>query len=86
MNDTKDIDTSNLGAESDFIALNTEVKKRDINKLVNISTSLNNLKTKVLFSKTFFSFIKFCLYKKYNWIYDRLLREHISLKWLLFYC
>ena len=30
-----------------FVALKTEVDKRDINKLVNFATSLNNLKTKI---------------------------------------
>ena len=32
---------------SNFIALKAEVDKLEINKLVNVSTSLNNLKTKV---------------------------------------
>ena len=40
------VDTSDLAAEKDFIALKTEVNKLDINKLVNIPTSWNNLKTK----------------------------------------
>ena len=38
------VDTSDLAAEEDFIALKAEVDKLDINKLVNVSTSLNNLK------------------------------------------
>ena len=41
------IDTSDLAAIKDFIVLKAEVGKLDINKLVNVSTSLNNLKTKV---------------------------------------
>ena len=41
------VDTSDLAAKKNFIALKTEVDKLDINKLVNVSTSLNNLKTKV---------------------------------------
>ena len=41
------IDTSDLAAKKDFIALKAEVDKLDINKLVNVPTSLNNLKTKV---------------------------------------
>ena len=41
------VDTSDLSAKKNFIALKTEVDKLDINKLVNVSTSLNNLKTKV---------------------------------------
>ena len=42
-----DVDTSDLGAKKDLIALKDEVDKVDINKLVNVPTSLNNLKTKV---------------------------------------
>ena len=41
------VDTSNLTAKSDFVALKTEVDKLDINKLVNIPSNLNSLKTKV---------------------------------------
>ena len=41
------IDTSHLATEKDFIALITEVDKLDNNKLTNVSTSLNNLRTKV---------------------------------------
>ena len=40
-------DTSNLAAKKDFIVLKAEFGKLDINKLVNFTTSLNNLKTKV---------------------------------------
>ena len=36
-----------LAAKKDFIALKAEVDKLDINKLVNVSTSLDNSKTKV---------------------------------------
>ena len=42
-----DVDTSYLAAKKDFIALKVEVDKLDISKLVNVLTSLNNLKKKV---------------------------------------
>ena len=41
------IDTSDLAAKKDFTTLKAEVGKLDINKLTNVPTSLNNLKTKV---------------------------------------
>ena len=41
------VDTSDLAAKKDFIALKAEVDELDINKLVNVPTSMNNLKTKV---------------------------------------
>ena len=41
------VDTSDLAAKKDFIALEAEVDKLETNKLVNIPTSLNNSKTKV---------------------------------------
>ena len=41
------VDASGLAAKKDFIALKSEPDKLDINKLVNVPTSLNNLKTKV---------------------------------------
>ena len=41
------VDTSELAAKKDFIALKTEVDRLGINKLVNIPTSLNNLKPEV---------------------------------------
>ena len=41
------VDTSDLAAKSDFIALKAEVDKLGIDKLVNVPTSLNNLKTNV---------------------------------------
>ena len=41
------VDTSDLVAKKDFIALKAELDKLDINKLINVPTSLNNLKTKV---------------------------------------
>ena len=41
------VDTCDLADKKDFIALKNEVVKLDIAKLVKISTSLNNLKTKV---------------------------------------
>ena len=40
------VDISDLTAKNDFIALNAEVDKLDVNKLANVPTSLNNLKTK----------------------------------------
>ena len=39
-------DTSDLIVKKDFIALKAQVDKLDINKLVNVPTSLNSLKTK----------------------------------------
>ena len=47
LNFVTDIDTSNLAAESKFILFKAEVYRTDINKLVNVSTGLNNLKVKV---------------------------------------
>ena len=41
------VDTSNLAVKRDFIALKAEVDKLDINKLVNVLTSVDNSKTKV---------------------------------------
>ena len=41
------VDTSDLATKKDFIDLRAEVDKLDIAKFVNVSTSLNNLKTKV---------------------------------------
>ena len=41
------INTSDLSAKRDRIALKAEVDKLDINKLANVPTSFNNLKTKV---------------------------------------
>ena len=41
------VDTSDLAANKDFIMLKAEVDKQEINKLINVPTSLNNLKTKV---------------------------------------
>ena len=41
------IDTSDLAAKRDFITLKAEVDKLDSNKLTNVLTTLNNLKTKV---------------------------------------
>ena len=38
---------SDLAAKKYFIALKAEVDKLDINKLINVPTSLNNLKTKI---------------------------------------
>ena len=47
LEDATGIDTSDLAAKKDFIALKAEVRKLNINKLVNVPTTLNNLKTKV---------------------------------------
>ena len=41
------VDTANLPAKKDLIALKAEVDKQDINKLENVPTSLDSLKTKV---------------------------------------
>ena len=41
------VDTSDLVAKKGFIALKAEVDKLSINKLINVPTSLNNLKTKL---------------------------------------
>ena len=41
------IDTSDLAAEKYFAVSNVEVDKVDIDKLVNVQTRLNNLKTKI---------------------------------------
>ena len=40
------INTSELAAKKDFIALKVEIGKLDINKLTNLPTSLNSLKPK----------------------------------------
>ena len=40
------IDTSDLAAKKDFMALKAEVGKLNIVKLVNVLTSFNNLKQK----------------------------------------
>ena len=47
LNHATGVDTSDLAAKKGFIALKAEVEKLDINKLINVTTSLNNLKTKV---------------------------------------
>ena len=39
--------TSNLAAKRDFIVSKPEMDKRDVNKLLNVSTGLNSLKIKV---------------------------------------
>ena len=41
------VDTSDLVAKKDFIALKAEVGKLEIEKFVNVTTSLNNLKAMV---------------------------------------
>ena len=47
------VDTSNLAAKKDLIALKAEVDKLDINKQTNVPTSLINLKTNDLDWKLF---------------------------------
>ena len=47
LKDATGVDISNLAATSGFVALKAEVDKLDINRLVNVSTTFNNLKTKV---------------------------------------
>ena len=47
LKDVTSVDTSNLAAKRDFIALKAEVGKLDINKLVNLASGLNNFNTKV---------------------------------------
>ena len=47
LNDATGVDTFNLAAKRDFVALKAEVNKLDINKLVNVPTGLNNLETKI---------------------------------------
>ena len=41
------VDTSDLANKKDFVALKAEFDKLDIIKLVNVPTSLDNLKTKI---------------------------------------
>ena len=41
------VDTSDLVAKKDSIALKPEVDKLEINKFVNVTTSLNNLKAMI---------------------------------------
>ena len=41
------VDTSDLSAEKNFIALKAEVDKPGINKIFNVPTSLSNIKAKV---------------------------------------
>ena len=45
-NDATGVDTSNLAARWDFVALKAEFDKLDINEMVNFQNDLNNLKTK----------------------------------------
>ena len=47
LNDANGIDTSDLAIKKYFIVSRAEVNKLDINKLGNVLTSFNNLKTKV---------------------------------------
>ena len=44
---TTTVDTSDLAAKKCFTVLKAEVDKLDLNKLGNVPTSLNNVKTKV---------------------------------------
>ena len=41
------VDTSDLVAKKDFIALKAEVGKLEIEKFVNVTTNLNNLKAMI---------------------------------------
>ena len=43
-----DVDTANLVVKNDFIALKAKSGKLDINKLTNVPTGLNNLKTTIV--------------------------------------
>ena len=43
----RSVDTSDLVAKKDSIALKAEVDKLEINKFVNVTTSLNNLKAMI---------------------------------------
>ena len=45
LEDATGIDTSDLAAKKDFIALKAEVDKLDIHKLTNVATTLNTLIT-----------------------------------------
>ena len=47
LKDVTGVDTSNLAAKRDFIALKAQVGKLDINKLVNLPSDLNNFNTKI---------------------------------------
>ena len=47
LHDATGVDTSDLATKKHFIALKADVDKRDIVKLVNVPSSLNNLKSKV---------------------------------------
>ena len=47
LHDATGVDTSDLAAKKHFIALKADVDKRDIVKLVNVPSSLNNLTSKV---------------------------------------
>ena len=54
-NDTTDVDTSNLAAKRNLVALKVVIDKLDLDKLVNDPTDLNNLNTEVdnLYAGTF---------------------------------
>ena len=47
LNHATGVDISDFSAKKDFIVLKAEVDKLDINKLVNVPASLNNLKRKI---------------------------------------
>ena len=47
LEDDAGVDTSNSAAKNDFTSLKVVFDKLDINKLVNVPSGLNNLKTKV---------------------------------------
>ena len=52
LNDATGLDASNLVAKVDLIALKAGVDKLDINKLVNVPSSLNDLKKKIQHTKS----------------------------------
>ena len=47
INDATGVDTSNLTTKGDFCVLRADVGKLNIKNLVNVSSGLNDLKTKV---------------------------------------
>ena len=47
LNDAAGVDRSNEAVKSDFISLEAGVDKLNIDRLVNVRTSLNNLKTRL---------------------------------------
>ena len=70
------IDTSDLAAKKDLIAFKADVDKLKITKLTNVSTSLNNFKTKV---DDFSLYLTLFGSEKYDANFDKI-RYLISLK------